>query len=84
MEFHHDFKEFLKLLNSISGVQFNEAKANAVSVQFDDFTIPMISLEDLRKNTQASGCHTQEEGCQPIAGFEIRERVISQILTFVK
>ncbi|MCB1230236.1 MAG: hypothetical protein KDN19_08225 [Verrucomicrobiae bacterium] len=45
----------IEILNSISGVEFAEAKENAVQIELDGIQIPVISLRDLRRNKQASG-----------------------------
>jgi hypothetical protein len=40
---------------NISGVEFEACHAKAVQGNFDGFMVPVISLEDLLKNKQASG-----------------------------
>jgi acylphosphatase len=43
------------LLNSISGVSFEEAWNSRIGLEMDDFTIPVIGKEALLKNKAASG-----------------------------
>ena len=43
------------LLNEISGVTYDEARALAVAIAIDGLQIPVIGLSQLRRNKQASG-----------------------------
>ena len=61
-----DFKEFLRLLNvhdvdeivtTISGVTYDECRANAESHDVDGILVPVISRDDLKRNKRAAGRH---------------------------
>ena len=43
------------LLNEISGVTYDEARASAVAIAIDGLQIPVIGLSQLRINKLASG-----------------------------
>jgi hypothetical protein len=45
----------IDLLTSIDGVDFVEAYERRVEVLLGDLTVPVISLDDLRRNKQATG-----------------------------
>jgi len=45
----------IEILNSISGITFDEARGNATEVVIDGVPIRVIGLADLRKNKRASG-----------------------------
>ena len=45
----------IEILNSISGIRFEEAYLNHKVVSLDGIEVPLISLADLRKNKRASG-----------------------------
>jgi hypothetical protein len=45
----------IDLLTSIDGVDFEDAYARRVEVQVAGTTVPFISLDDLRRNKEASG-----------------------------
>lgn len=45
----------IKILNSISGLDFKPTQQRAITVNLDGITIPVISLVDLRINKLASG-----------------------------
>lgn len=45
----------IEILNSISGLDFSSSKENAISIEIDGISIPVISLSDLRENKLASG-----------------------------
>jgi len=45
----------VKILNWVSGLEFEEASPNAIQVEFDELEIPVISLPDLIRNKSASG-----------------------------
>lgn len=45
----------IEVLTSIDGVSFEECYEHNVAVQIDDLIVPVISLEDLKKNKKASG-----------------------------
>ena len=45
----------LEVLTSISGVEFEECYTRRVEAELDGVAIPMISLEDLKRNKSASG-----------------------------
>ncbi len=45
----------IEILNAVSGLDFEQASRNAISVDFDGITVPVISLKDLRTNKLASG-----------------------------
>jgi hypothetical protein len=45
----------IEILTRVSGLDFKTAKARAVIGQFEDVSVPLLSLEDLRINKQASG-----------------------------
>ena len=42
------------LLNEISGVTYDEARASAVAIAIDGLQIPVIGLSQLRRNEQAT------------------------------
>lgn len=42
-------------MNSIAGVEFEEAYSRSTEVEFGSIMLPMISLADLKKNKEASG-----------------------------
>lgn len=45
----------IEILTKISGLSFAEARSHSLTVDFSGITIPVISLQDLRKNKLASG-----------------------------
>lgn len=45
----------IEILKSISGVDFEECWTNRVFIRDDDADIPMISLNDLKRNKRALG-----------------------------
>ncbi len=45
----------IEILNHVSGLTFAEAHPNAIPVEIDGITVPVISLADLRANKRASG-----------------------------
>ena len=47
----------LELMNEISGVTFEQAWANRVTLRLGALDVPMISLADLRANKRAAGRH---------------------------
>lgn len=44
----------IKILNSISGLTFNEGQNGALNIVVDGIPIPVIGLKELRKNKKAS------------------------------
>jgi predicted nucleotidyltransferase len=54
----------IEILTSIDGAEFVECYRNKKTVAIDDIKVNFISLEDLKKNKQASGRH------QDLAGLE--------------
>ena len=46
--------ESADLLNEISGVTYDEARASAVAIAIDGLQIPVIGLSQLRRNEQAT------------------------------
>lgn len=55
IELANDFKEFLKLLNAHSGVEFAECYARRLNVEVVGVPANLIHLEDLKQNKRASG-----------------------------
>lgn len=47
----------LELMNEISGVTFEQAWANRITLKLETLDVPMISLADLRTNKRAAGRH---------------------------
>jgi hypothetical protein len=45
----------IEILNSISGLTFEEGKQGATSVEVEGIHIPLIGLRELRRNKKASG-----------------------------
>jgi len=45
----------IDLLNSISGVEFEQAYARKISVEIDNLVVPFISIQDFIVNKQATG-----------------------------
>jgi hypothetical protein len=45
----------IDLLTSLDGVDFEDAYERRVEVDLGDLIVPFISLEDLRRNKQATG-----------------------------
>ena len=45
----------LEIHTGIDGVEFEECYANRVSGRIDDIDVPLIALEDLKRNKTASG-----------------------------
>ena len=45
----------IEILNSVSDLDFSEAFQNKIIVVFDGVELPVISIDDLRRNKQASG-----------------------------
>lgn len=45
----------VEILNWISGVEFEHAAPNAITVDIDGLSVPVIALADLIRNKQASG-----------------------------
>lgn len=45
----------IEILNSVSGLDFADAIERAVTIQFGEVEVPVISLSDLRINKMASG-----------------------------
>lgn len=45
----------IEILNSISGVDFHEASLHAIQTEIGGVEIPVISLNDLRRNKKAAG-----------------------------
>jgi len=45
----------LEILTSASGVDFEECYARRQIVEMEDLSVPVISLEDLKRNKRASG-----------------------------
>jgi len=45
----------IEVLKSISGVAFEDCWSRRVALEVGDFTVPMISLADLKANKKASG-----------------------------
>lgn len=45
----------IDILNSISGVEFDEAYANKVDGEVDDLVIPFINVAEFIKNKEATG-----------------------------
>ena len=64
----------IEILNSISGVQFNEAYASKELVKVDDILIPLISLRDLRKNKLASGRNKDLADLDNLPNFDEKEQ----------
>lgn len=44
-------------MTGIDGVTYEECRWNAVHIQLDDLTLPVISLDDLETNKRAAGRH---------------------------
>jgi hypothetical protein len=44
----------IEVLKRISGVEFEECRPRRVVIKDDDLQIPTISLDDLKRNKQAS------------------------------
>jgi predicted nucleotidyltransferase len=51
----------IEILNEIDGVRFSDCAANAVLGDFDGIQVPLISLQDLKRNKKASGRHKDLE-----------------------
>ena len=45
----------IEILNAVSGLEWDEAAARAVTVRIDGLDVPVLSLADLRANKAASG-----------------------------
>jgi hypothetical protein len=45
----------IEILNSISGVDFEECYQNKITENFDGVQVDIISLEHLKRNKKASG-----------------------------
>lgn len=45
----------LKILTSVSGVDFEEFYTRRQVFEMEDLSVPVISLEDLKRNKRASG-----------------------------
>ena len=45
----------IEILNSISGLSYDEGQSGALTILFDGIKIPVIGLKELRKNKKASG-----------------------------
>lgn len=45
----------IEVLTGVSGVDFHECYGRRIEVAIDDITVNFISLDDLRRNKQASG-----------------------------
>jgi hypothetical protein len=45
----------IEILNSVSGIEFDDASSRRITVEVDGIKIPVICLKDLRRNKLASG-----------------------------
>ena len=45
----------IEILNSISGLSYDEGKSGALTIEIDGVKVPVIGLKELRKNKRASG-----------------------------
>jgi hypothetical protein len=45
----------LEILTGISGVEFSDCYTRRVEVEYDGISVPIIAIEDLRKNKIAAG-----------------------------
>ena len=61
----------IEILNSISGIEFEEAYSNHKLVNIDGIEIPLISLADLRKNKSASGRYKDLDDLENLPPVEI-------------
>jgi predicted nucleotidyltransferase len=51
----------IEVMTGISGVDFNDCYNRRETVMMDDLKVPIISLEDLKRNKKASGRHKDLE-----------------------
>ena len=45
----------VEILTSISGVEFNDCYSRRIEADLDGIAVPLIHLDDLKRNKQASG-----------------------------
>jgi phosphoadenosine phosphosulfate reductase len=59
----------LELLTGVSGVEFEDAFKNRVFVDVDGLKLPIIGLDDLRRNKKASGRHQDLQDLEKLPKF---------------
>ncbi len=60
----------IEVLNEIDGVEFSDCRIGAVIGDFDGVDVPLISLDDLKRNKKASGRHKDLEDLEHLPKSE--------------
>ncbi len=63
----------IEVLNEIDGVEFSDCIAGAIFGDFDGVQVPLISLDDLKRNKKASGRHKDLEDLEHLPDSELAE-----------
>ncbi len=60
----------IEIFNEIDGVKFSDCITNAVLGDFEGVQVPLISLDDLKRNKKASGRHKDLEDLEHLPDSE--------------
>ena len=64
----------IEILNDIAGVDFNECYPRRLRGRLDDLEVPLIALDDLKRNKKAAGRHKDLTDVEELSCPTARER----------